>query len=108
MAGGDDDVGTDALFARVVSAASGALFPFVEPCECFALRATCGVLADAVAAELDPVKRTKLLHESFAYIRDNVVKVGLHQQVVLWAAKDSVQLTQLADNIFPLRMVKVK
>jgi len=65
-------------------------------------------LANAVAAELDSAKRTKLLHESFAYIRDNVVKVGLHQQVVLWAAKDSVTLTQLADNIFPLRMVKVK
>jgi peptide/nickel transport system substrate-binding protein len=65
-------------------------------------------LGEAVAAELDPAKRNALLRQSLVYIRDNIVKVPLHQQVVLWAAKDSVELAQMADNFFPLRYVRMK
>lgn len=44
---------------------------------------------------------TKIYVEDFAYI-------PLHQQYVVWASKDNVDLVQPADNYFPLRFVKVK
>jgi peptide/nickel transport system substrate-binding protein len=31
----------------------------------------------------------------------------LHQQTVVWAARQNVTLQQLADNVFPLRFVRV-
>ena len=65
-------------------------------------------MTDAIAKELDPAKRLQMMKDTLVYARDNVVKVGLHQQVVLWAAKDSVSLYQPFDNFFPLRFVKVK
>ena len=42
-----------------------------------------------------------LLKEDFAYI-------PLHQQVVVWATRDSVDLAQTGDNFFQLRFVKLK
>ena len=65
-------------------------------------------IGEAVAGELDPAKRTKLMNDALAYIRDNVVKLPLHQQVVVWAAKDSVELYQSPENFFPLHRVRVK
>ena len=33
---------------------------------------------------------------------------GMHQQVVIWASRQNVELQQLADNWFPLRFVRVR
>ena len=41
-------------------------------------------------------------------MRDEVAVIPTHQQVVVWAAKDSVELVQNADNFFPLRYVRMK
>ena len=65
-------------------------------------------LAKKIQVELDTDKRNqeiadalKLLHDDFAYI-------PLHQQVVVWATRDNVDLTQTGDNFFQLRFVKLK
>ncbi len=59
-------------------------------------------------AELDPAKRNALLKEGLTIVRDEVAWVPLHQQVLIWAAKDNIDLVQMADNFFPLRFVQVK
>ena len=65
-------------------------------------------LGGAIAVETDPGKRNALLKEAFTYIRDNVLILPMHQQVVIWAAKSNVSLAQRADNFFLLRHVTVK
>jgi peptide/nickel transport system substrate-binding protein len=65
-------------------------------------------LGVAIAAELDPAKRTKLMQDALTIIRDQVVKIPIHQQVVLWAHKDSVSLYQSMENFFQFRHVSVK
>jgi peptide/nickel transport system substrate-binding protein len=65
-------------------------------------------LGAAIAVEADTAKRTALLKEAFVHIRDNVLILPLHQQVVIWAAKANVSLEQRADNFFLMRHVMVK
>src|SRR6185369_9905784 len=59
-------------------------------------------------AELDTKARDVMLREALQLVRDEVAVIPIHQQVVVWAAKDSVDLVQNADNFFPLRFVKMK
>lgn len=66
-----------------------------------------GVLARA-AVEGDRAKRTALLGDALRLVRDDVAYVPLHQQAIVWAARDGVELTQLPDGTFPLRYVRLK
>jgi peptide/nickel transport system substrate-binding protein len=59
-------------------------------------------------SELDVAKRNAMLREALKLVYDDVAVLPIHQQVVVWAAKDSVDLVQNADNFFPLRFVKMK
>jgi peptide/nickel transport system substrate-binding protein len=45
-------------------------------------------------------KRSGYVKEDFAYI-------PLHQQIVVWASGDNVDLAQLGNNDFQLRYVKL-
>ena len=65
-------------------------------------------LADKVEVEADKAKRDSMIHEATKIYLDDYAYIPLHQQVVVWAAKDNVQLVQQADNFFPLRFVRVK
>jgi peptide/nickel transport system substrate-binding protein len=58
--------------------------------------------------ELDAKARDALLRQALQVVRDEVAVIPIHQQVIVWAAKDSVDLVQNADNFFPLRFVKMK
>ncbi|MBL8662347.1 MAG: ABC transporter substrate-binding protein [Candidatus Odyssella sp.] len=58
--------------------------------------------------ELDPKARDTMLRQALQIVRDDVAVIPIHQQVIVWAAKDSVDLVQNADNFFPLRFVKMK
>jgi peptide/nickel transport system substrate-binding protein len=58
--------------------------------------------------ELDAKARDTMLREALQLVRDEVSVIPIHQQVVVWAAKDSVELVQNADNFFPLRYVRMK
>lgn len=65
-------------------------------------------LADKVEQETDKAKRDAMIKEATKIYLDDYAYIPLHQQVVIWAAKDNVDLVQLSDNYFPLRFVKMK
>ena len=53
-------------------------------------------------------ERTELLHQALAMVRDDLAYLPLHQQQLVWAARNNVELVQRADGTFPLRYVVVK
>lgn len=65
-------------------------------------------LADKVEQETDKAKRDAMIKEATKIYVEDFAYIPLHQQFVVWAAKDTVDLHQPADNYFPLRFVKVK
>jgi peptide/nickel transport system substrate-binding protein len=65
-------------------------------------------LVDAMAIEVDPAKRQAEIDQASKIVHDDVASIPLHQQVVVWAARNTVALQQLADDAFPLRYVTVK
>ncbi len=69
---------------------------------------TLDLLISSIRIETDADKRRVLLGQALTLVRDDVAYVPLHQQAVLWAARDNVDLVQPADNGFPLRFVRMK
>ncbi len=65
-------------------------------------------LLDQIAVETDKAKRQDMIVQASRILHDEAAFLPLHQQVVVWAAKNSVDLVQLADDTFPLRFVTVK
>lgn len=65
-------------------------------------------LTDQIAVETDPAKRTAMIHDTAALLQKDFGYIPLHQQVIAWAAKSNIELVQMADNYFPLRLVRVK
>ncbi len=65
-------------------------------------------LADKIEQETDKAKRNAMLIEAHKIHQDDVGHIPLHQQVVVWAAKNNIEMNQPADNYFPLRYVVVK
>jgi len=64
-------------------------------------------LTDRIGVETDPAKRMELIKQSIEIIQKEVPALPLHQQVIVWAAKNNVDLVQPADNFFPYRFVHV-
>ncbi len=64
-------------------------------------------LTGQVAVETNPARRQELIDEAMRIHLDEVGHVALHQQTVVWAARNNVTLQQLADNFFPLRYVRM-
>jgi peptide/nickel transport system substrate-binding protein len=65
-------------------------------------------LIDRIQVEADEKKRRAMLHEALRTVKEDVATIPLHQQELIWAARDNVELAQPADNQFPLRYVRVK
>jgi len=65
-------------------------------------------LTDRIAVELDPARRQALIDEAMRLHADEVGHIPLHQQVVVWAARQNVSLQLMADNYFALRYVRVQ
>ncbi len=65
-------------------------------------------LIEKIQVETDKPKRDALIAQALTIVKDDVVTIPLHQQAVVWATRDNVALTQLADNFFPFRYVTVK
>ena len=65
-------------------------------------------LIDRIGVETDQAKRNVLIGEAATIMKHELPVIPLHQQVVVWAAKQNVELAQPADNFFPYRFVKVK
>jgi peptide/nickel transport system substrate-binding protein len=64
-------------------------------------------LTDQIAVELDATKRQQMIDEAMKIHADEVGHIPLHQQVVVWAARQNISLQLMADNYFPLRYVRV-
>jgi peptide/nickel transport system substrate-binding protein len=65
-------------------------------------------LTDLVGVELDKPKRQAMIDEAAKIVQDQFGYIPLHQQTIIWAAKDNIELTQPADNNFLMRWVRVK
>lgn len=65
-------------------------------------------LTHAIQSETDQDKRTAMIHEALRIHKEEFGHIPLHQQTVVWAKRDNIDLVQLADNFFPLRFVTVK
>ena len=65
-------------------------------------------LTKMIQVETNPEKRMAEIAEAMKIHKDEFGHIPLHQQTVVWAARDNIDLVQLADNFFPLRYVTVK
>lgn len=65
-------------------------------------------LSDAIEREIDSNKRNTMIAEAHKIHKDEFGHIPLHQQVIVWAARDNIDLVQPGDNFFPLRYVQVK
>jgi peptide/nickel transport system substrate-binding protein len=65
-------------------------------------------LIQQIGVELDPKKRLAMIDDAMKTIQDDVGVIPLHQQTIVWASKKNIELTQPADNYFPMRWVTVK
>jgi peptide/nickel transport system substrate-binding protein len=59
-------------------------------------------------SETDRPARLAVLRRALALVKDDVAYLALHQQDVVWAARDGVELVQRPDNSLPLRYVRLK
>jgi peptide/nickel transport system substrate-binding protein len=66
------------------------------------------VLVGKIAHESDEPKRLDLLRQALVLVKDDIAYIPLHQQEIVWAARNNVDLVQEADGSFPLRYVRVK
>ncbi|MBB5690437.1 ABC transporter substrate-binding protein [Roseomonas alkaliterrae] len=64
-------------------------------------------LVEQIATETDRARRQELINQAMRIHAEDVGHIPLHQQVVIWAARQNITLQQLADNYFPLRFVRV-
>jgi peptide/nickel transport system substrate-binding protein len=65
-------------------------------------------LIEKIGLETDLAKRAAMIHQSIEILQKDVATVPLHQQVIVWAAKNNVDVAQPADNFFPYRFIQVK
>jgi peptide/nickel transport system substrate-binding protein len=65
-------------------------------------------LTRMIQGETDAAKRMAEISEAMKIHKEEFGHIPLHQQAVVWAARDTIDLVQLADNFFPLRYVTVR
>ena len=61
-----------------------------------------------IQVELDSEKRNEMIARSLTLLRDDFAYIPLHQQMVVWASRDNVEVVPAGNNGFQLRFVKVK
>jgi peptide/nickel transport system substrate-binding protein len=65
-------------------------------------------LTGEIGVETDAAKRNAMIHQSILLLQKDLPTIPLHQQVIVWAVKNNIELAQPADNTFPYRLVHVK
>ncbi len=65
-------------------------------------------LIKRIQVELDAGKRNRDIAEALRTLKDDFAYIPLHQQVVVWATRATVDVAQTGDNWFQLRFVKMK
>jgi peptide/nickel transport system substrate-binding protein len=65
-------------------------------------------LAGKIQVELNQDKRNTLISQALTLIKDDYAYIPLHQQIVVWASRDNVELVPAGNNNFQLRYVTMK
>ncbi len=65
-------------------------------------------LVEKIGTEINPAKRNAMIDETVKILQRDLPVIPLHQQVIVWASKQNIELAQPADNSFPYRFVRVK
>jgi len=65
-------------------------------------------LVRQIAVELDPERRMGMIREALRLHRDDVGHIPFHQQMLLWAHRDRVQVVQTPTDILLLREFRVR
>jgi peptide/nickel transport system substrate-binding protein len=65
-------------------------------------------LTDLIAVETDAAKRQAMISEVGKVVREEALYIPLHQQQIVWAARNGTEVVQTADNYFQLRHVRVQ
>ncbi len=61
-----------------------------------------------IGVETDQAKRNAMIHDAAVTIQHDLPTIPLHQQVIVWAAKDNVDVVQPPNNAFPYWFVNVR
>ena len=64
-------------------------------------------LVDQIAVETDVAKRQALISQASKLLQEDVAYIPLHQQQIVWAARQGVEVPQTADNYIQLRLVRM-
>ncbi|MDN3563432.1 ABC transporter substrate-binding protein [Paeniroseomonas aquatica] len=64
-------------------------------------------LVDQIAVETDAAKRQAMISQASKILQDDVAYIPLHQQQIVWAARQGVEVPQTADNYIQLRHVRM-
>jgi peptide/nickel transport system substrate-binding protein len=64
-------------------------------------------LVDEIAVETNEDKRQEMISRASRILHDDVAYIPLHQQQIVWAARNNAQVVQTPDNYFQLRFVRV-
>jgi peptide/nickel transport system substrate-binding protein len=65
-------------------------------------------LIDKIGVETDQAKRNAMISETVKILQHDLPVIPLHQQVIVWAARQNIELAQPADDAFPYRYVQMK
>jgi len=65
-------------------------------------------LINKIKVELDSEKRNEQISQALQIVKEEFVYIPLHQQIVVWASRDNVDLAPMGNNDFQLRYVKLK
>jgi peptide/nickel transport system substrate-binding protein len=64
-------------------------------------------LIDQMAVETDAEKRQALISQASRLLQEDVGYIPLHQQQIVWAARQGFEVPQTADNYIQLRLVRL-
>ncbi len=62
-------------------------------------------LIAAMGPELNQQKRQDIINQAIAIVQHDLPTIPLHQQSIVWAARNNISLVQPADDTFPMRWV---
>jgi peptide/nickel transport system substrate-binding protein len=65
-------------------------------------------LIKEIQVELDSEKRNELISQALSIVKQDFAYIPLHQQIVVWASADNVDLAPMGDDDLQLRYVKLK
>ena len=64
-------------------------------------------LTEAVEVETDPAQRRAMIHQAFRRVRDQVLVIPLHRQVIAWAVRANVHVVHRPDNVVEAIWVRI-